>query len=252
MKTSPADYFYQKGANWEPTAAQVMGTLIHAMLLEPDTVDKRFYRIEGKINRATKIGKEAYAQHVINAGDKIIIPDEGRDLSWKRAENIAHVTSKKEIFKRLMSSVESVEEEIFTECKMTGLKLKGKIDIVSEKSIVDLKTVGSIGKAFYNIRAFDYLGQIAFYDYLVRLTGRLKYNRYLFFVETVRPYKCKVIQIAPEVIKSEHEKNLELLHQVKGCLSRGEWPDRSNEVHYMGEDKESSYDYDVSEELKLA
>lgn len=234
MKESPADYKLKKDFPFEATDAMQLGTLIHTMLLEPDTVDSRYVVIP-KMDMRKKESKERYAELVETAGGKILVPEEpastSKRFSWSVAEKSTKGNLQKPIMKRILSSMEVAEWEVFTTCKHTGLSLKGMLDCVTAKALVDIKTINTIGKMFYNIKAFDYIGQLAYYRYLLECAGEKPREKAMIaFVETTSPHKLRVVDIDPRALDAAHKENLRLLERVAECMEHNDWPDDSDQI----------------------
>jgi exodeoxyribonuclease VIII len=237
MKSSPADYKLAVTFPREETDSMRLGTLVHMMLLEPEKVEQN-YVLMPKLDFRKTENKQKRAELIESNPGKIIAPEEGDTFSYAKAEKIVEANKRKPITKHLLMDVEQVEKKIFSTCTETGLPLKGIADVVTRNSLVDIKTTNSMGKIFYNIKAFDYLGQLAFYNYLLKLDGIKRDRHHLFFIETTAPYKAKVVTVDPAVIAKEHDINLELLKKVKACRDKDYWPDNSHIATSYREDGE--------------
>jgi hypothetical protein len=85
----------------------------------------------------------------------------------------------------------------------------------------------------YNIRAFGYIQQLAYYDYLYQLSNsERKHKKFIFFIETMAPYKCRLIEVDPQAVAHAHQKNVDLLVKLKHCIDNNSWSDGSDEVMY--------------------
>jgi exodeoxyribonuclease VIII len=234
MKESPADYKLRRDFPSEETDAMRLGTLIHAMLLEPDTLGDR-YAVIPAMDMRKKESKEIYAEIVEGNPGKILVPAEPKNktdrFSWKLASRVAESAKSKQIVRKMLASLQIVEWEVYAVCKHTGLPLKGLIDAVTPKSVIDVKTITSVGKIFYNIRAFDYIGQLAYYRYLLDCAGEdpRELNRFV-FLETTAPYKTRIMNVDPRVLEQAESDNLRLLERVAECMEHDEWPDDSDHI----------------------
>jgi len=269
MKKSPLDYKMAKLFPFEGNEATKLGTFVHTGLLEPEKLEDS-YIIAPEVKWRSKKDKEAtcraYAEllksdniddlaalkrddfiaglnpYVIASG-KELIPATGGHFNYEKGMKIIKENRNKTAFCRMWNEMEVVENALYAQCEVTGLALKGLVDITTTHSITDLKTIGTLGKMFYNIRALDYLGQVAFYDYLARLNGIFKKKFFIMFIETVSPYKMKILEIDPRVIAEQHEVNIGLLQQLKACIESDSFPDGSDQVEiyeYRGEGSEST------------
>lgn len=260
LKESPLDFKIRINQDDSPSEHMKLGSFVDCGLLTPDELEERYIKIptiswpqkhderiptieslpadfclfaDKEAEELKKFKKEDFLSLVdsyYQSSGKIPVPETGDVFSWEKGIKIIQNNQNKRAFLEMMANVEVLQDAVFATCPITGLKLKGLIDIQTIHALVDLKTVGTIGKRFYNIRAFDYLGQIAFYDYLLRLCGINKKNFSFCFIETCSPYKMKFVHVEEAVIRQEHEKNISLLKLLKQCLDREEWPDGSEEA----------------------
>lgn len=233
MKSSPADYKLKRDFPPETTDAQMLGTLVHALLLEPETVPER-YVVVPKLDMRKPENKETYRKIVEGNPGKILVPDESKNkterFSWKLANKIAEVNQDKPMWKRFAANVQKAEWEMFATCPETGLKLKGLADAITPGALNDVKTISGMGKYLYNIKAFDYIGQLAYYRYLMELLGEKRKRAQILFIETIAPYKLRVVNIDPRALDAAHEQNLSLLRRLKECMANNEWPDDSETI----------------------
>ena len=240
MKISPADYKLRLDFGIEESDPMKLGTLVHALLLEPDTVDDR-YLVIPDMNMRLKESKERKAELIESNPGKILVPENGTktaQFNWNKATRIAESVKSKTIFKRVMAKVESVEQELYGECTETGLKLKGLLDIITDKpSLIDVKTTGQFASRMYNLKKRMYINQLAFYSYLAKLNGRSFEKQFVFFIETIHPFKVRLVEIDPRAIINAHEENIELLKRVKECTEMNTWDDGSDIIEQYTENE---------------
>ena len=63
------------------------------------------------------------------------------------------------------------------------------------------------------------------------------------FIETLFPYKMKLIEVDPRIITEQHNVNIDLLKSLKSCIDRNEFPDGSEDVEryeYRGEEGDTA------------
>lgn len=175
---------------------------------------------------------EDYVRRALTHTGKIPIPEKGDVFAYEKAIKIVEANIKKPALMRALEATERIQAALFAECEVTGLKLKSLLDLITGSSITDLKTIGSLGKVWYNMKAYNYPGQLSFYDYVAKLNGIVKQRHYLYFIQTTFPYPAKVIEIDQGWIDAKREKFIPWLQQIKQCEERGEWPDGSDEVEF--------------------
>lgn len=238
MKSSPADYKLRLDFGIDESDPMKLGTLVHALLLEPDTVNDKYALVPDAGKKFTKGMQAEYLE--ANPG-KILVREVGTKTStfnWNKATKIADSVKSKTIFKRFMANVESVEQELYGECTETGLKLKGLLDIITDKpSLIDVKTTSQFASRMYNLKKRMYINQLAFYSYLAKLNGRSFEKQFVFFIETIHPFKVRLVEIDPRAIINAHEENIELLKRVKECTEMNTWDDGSDIIEQYTENE---------------
>lgn len=256
MKKSPLDYLVRKQTQVEESDYMRLGSMVDCGLLTPDEFKETYVKAP-PVSWKSKADKEAtanaYAEalnnpEIVNLSGlkkdeflaviaelsrergKVLVPAQANPsdvFTWERGIAIITQNHDKPVFRKVMNNIEKTQLALFAECEVTGLKLKGLADIITKNAIVDLKTIGTLGKIYYNIRALDYLGQLAYYDYLAELNGVKKESHWFIFIETCSPYKMRLVEVDPRVIAKEREANLELLKKLKHCMDTGEFTDGS-------------------------
>ena len=258
MRKSPLDYKLAVEYPQETTGPMMLGSAVDCGLLTPEEFDSTYIKAPVVMwtNKGDKQATVGRYQKLLGFNDekasflvtltkskfseavgslvpegKVLIPEESTNkadpFTWDRVKSIIDTNKDKPIVKDLLSRAVAIQQGLVGECEETGLSLKGLLDIETAEGIHDLKTISQLGKMFANIRAYDYLGQVAFYTYLAKLNGLEKTDASLLFIETVYPYKAKQIVIDPAVIRNEHSKNLELLKQLKHCIDTDSFTDGS-------------------------
>jgi len=172
-----------------PTAAMLLGTLVHCAVLEPREFDKR-YVAAPKINKRTKAGKEEWAAFVEDNADKTVITIEEHDTSLYIARCVmAHPVAYD------MLTGGDAERVFQWEDENTGVKCKAKADYVKGNVIADLKTAQDASpKGFAKACAnFGYHWQDAHYS------NGSQCDRFVFIVvETSYPFVVGVYELDDE------------------------------------------------------
>lgn len=212
IRRSPAHYMAEKAKDREQTASQLFGTLLHAMVLEPEAVD--YVVRPAGIDYRTKDGK-AWRQEQTSP---IIDADEADAL-----KSCAAAVQQHPLVARML---ENAWTEVAVFSKWKGLLLKGKVDIIGKDSegrtfIADLKTTEDASPAEfpYSARRWNYIRQPAYYADLV---GADKF--YFIAVEKSAPFAVCVYEVdEPTMARSRmlYEEDLEVLLR---CLDTNRWP----------------------------
>lgn len=270
MKKSPLDYLVHSKREDDPSDYMKLGTFLDCGLITPEKLKDTYIKVppivwnsndskagtvaayrevlgfdEATAAALSGLRKEDFVSEVeslFTASGKIPIPSgNGSDsevYTYEKGMRILNANVGKPAWKRLMENMEVSQLPLYAKCPTTNLTLKGLPDIMTKSSLVDLKSIGNLGKMFYNIKTLDYLGQLAYYNYLADLNGISKQSFWIVFVETSSPYKMKFLEIDPREIARQHQTNVELLQQLAVCLEKGEFPDGSEmpEVYEFRED----------------
>lgn len=260
MKVSPLDYLHAKLYPTTAGDSAKLGSLIDCALLTPDELPERYavvpevkWRNKTEKAETVKIYMERFSidsdsetllgltksefsstiERCLVRQGKIPVPFQGglSDVfTYSKAMAIVEANKDKSAFREVMKAATGVQQELYAICPETGIPLKGKVDIVTSKALMDLKTIGTLGKMFYNIRQWDYLGQLAFYDYLLELNGQPKLSHWIVWIETCSPYKMRLMEIDIKHIRTNRETNLGLLKKLAWCMENDSYPDGSEEA----------------------
>ena len=115
-----------------PTAAMLFGTLVHSMVLEPESVDA-LYLASPRFDRRTKAGKEALAEFEAQAEGKVVVDMDTFQRAQRTAEAVLTHPTAGPLFK-------GGNAEITARWEQHGLPCKARVDYYQGRSIVDLKT----------------------------------------------------------------------------------------------------------------
>lgn len=159
----PAAYNYALNNKTESTSAQHLGTLVHAMVLEPETVAWRFVEAV-KVDRRTKAGKAAWQQQLLEA--------EGRELvsadTWKEAVILSQAC--RTALDQHLPGWEDGRKEVAVLGNLYGNAAKCKIDLIVDNQVWDVKTTRDLSpRAFTNAcYNYAYYGQVVTYTKLLQ------------------------------------------------------------------------------------
>lgn len=175
----------------EPTAAMRLGTLVHSMILEPDTVAKQYRVFDG--DRRTKAGKEEYAELLASGCE--IVAQKDYDTAYAMA---ASVYSHKAL-------AEHLDQSVLREQSMTfdylGLPAKAQIDLYSEGDVlIDVKTTADIYQAQKQFFNLHYALQMAWYARALQANGYPVKTVKILFVETQAPHQCALYTLTEPVL----------------------------------------------------
>ena len=123
-----------------PTSAMMLGSLIHKIILEPDTFDLDYAVFEG-----TRRGKVWEGFKAENEGKELVTIKE-----YDIANYVVEQTKSNKIFMDLLMRTSETEKEIRWNCK--GVDFKGLVDMVGNTFIADIKTTVLVVLAAASIR----------------------------------------------------------------------------------------------------
>ena len=185
FKKSPNHLLAYWNKELKTTDAMQFGTIIHKMLLEPDTFTKEFAIFEG----ARRAGKQWVEFKEQNEGKTLIKQQELDD-----ANRIINNAMLHPVLTEMMQN--KVDTEIKLEWQHKDVNFKGFADLLTtfngRKCIVDIKTTNDAGKRFerdlyYN----DYKMQLAMYqDQYDKET-----DAYIVAIETTTPFNVQIYKL---------------------------------------------------------
>ena len=133
---SPSNFIAYKKRVFEPTPAMIMGSLIHSLILEPKTVEKKFLVWEGG-RRGGKIWDE-FKSVAENQKLQVVKRDEMDSALLVRDAVLDH-----EIAGDMIRSFEAVEQFIEWNDPETGIPCRGYLDGIGKGFVCDLKSTAS-------------------------------------------------------------------------------------------------------------
>lgn len=215
MSRSPAHYRAAIDHPREATAAQLLGSMLHATVAEPQRTHY-VVRPDG-LSFASKEGKawrDAQTHPILGGDDDDAVQAMYRSLCRHERARSMIVGATKEC-------------SVFELHKPTGLLLKGRIDLFNfdraknEVSIADIKTTddASPGEFARSVRKWGYHRQAAYYMDLVGAT------RFFFIaVEKAPPYAVAIYELDDRTIEAGREANERDLATLATCLKADTWP----------------------------
>lgn len=225
FRRSPAKYHrrYVQGLDQkQPTDSMVLGSLVHALVLEPSSVDSLF-AVAPKCDRRTTVGKAQWAEFVIwSAGKQAVAED-----VFATAQNIAAAVRGDTFAKMLLGLDGVAERAIRWTDEATGTPCKAKPDFASESSgtLIDLKTCQDASLAGFSrqMAAFEYHCQAAWYCAgWEALTGTRP--AFVFIaVETDPPYEVACHEIDENSLALGHDMNMRALRELAQCRATDQW-----------------------------
>ncbi len=225
----PAYYKYKLTSRDQPTEAMAFGKLVHAVVLEPDTVNDRFKVRPDDTRGNSKSAREAMANwlhDLKSTGCYAVDPD--KDLSKARAMHRSLLANPDT--SKLLSLPRKNEVSVFAEVR------KARPDaITSNWDIIDLKTCQDASPEGFakDCANYRYHVQAAYYiDTLRMATDRDCTGGFHFLaVEKTAPYLCAVYTLDEAAIDKGRVTYQAELAGVLDLLEWGNYPGyRSGEI----------------------
>lgn len=226
---SPAHYRWSLNNPIEGPALAI-GSLLHAMVLEPHTVAGDFACLP-KIDRRTKVGKQAAEDFAAEHEGKVIVSHQDWSLAGRMRDSVeSHPVAAGIIAEAV--AMNHVEKEYFW-MDPRGFERKGKIDAELRGSeafglnspIIDLKTTISAGPEFRkSIVKYGYHTQGAYYRDAVRSDGREPGGFIIIAVEKTPPNGVGVFVIDESSLDQSQKIVEGWLDTYNACRLTNDWP----------------------------
>ena len=219
LAKSPYHYKYKDEFERKDSAALVLGSAAHKLILEPKDFFNEF-RIEPDVDKRTKEGKAIYNEFLANLGDKTAISGETYDI----VEQIANaVNSMRETALFLRDGL--AEQSYFSE--LDGVAVKCRPDFFNENLglCIDLKTTSDASAEGFvrSVASFNYHVQAAFYSDILKSLGKTVNNFLFIAVETKKPFMVGFYELDNVAVDRGRERYKELLNLYKTCLAQDVW-----------------------------
>lgn len=203
------------------THALEFGNALHTFVLEPDDFHKR-YAVFQKINRQTKVGKEAYAQFLLEVDGKALISEDAYDEIRAMSDAIqAHELA------RDMISDAWYEKSIYWNDSNTDLLCKVRPDIWHDGFIVDLKTTVSARYSDFQKSIFNYGYHIqaGMIQEALRCALGKDIKTFVFVaIEKEPPYALAVYQLEDMALEHGVRQFRDIIMGIRRCIDENHWP----------------------------
>jgi len=202
-----------------PTDAMDMGTLLHALVLEPDTFPSRVAIWDGD-----RRGKAYTKFAAANKGRIIIKPDQADSLARMRDSIMDHPQA------RALITGKGMREATAIFNGRAGVRGKARIDFLNTDAnmLVDLKTARSCDPRAWSRNAavaLKYDVQEAWYRAaFYAATGHAPSMAFV-VVENCDRHRCRVFTLPPGPVDACMDAIAELLPRWRDALASGEYPD---------------------------
>lgn len=172
--------------------ALIFGSAVHTHVLEPHLFDAEFYVMPEKIDRRTKVGKEAYAKQMeLSAGKSLL-----------RAEQYAMILSMAESLRKHPAAADLLCCGDAEASIVTDDNFRCRIDRCDQNRhiLVDLKTCLSadLPSVQQSVRKFHYAMQARHYLNCYENVVGTPADFYFVFIEKAAPYDISCIRLSED------------------------------------------------------
>lgn len=215
---SPAHYAHREAR--EPTRAMVLGSAIHAAILEPDLFESEYLLLRDVTDRRSSAYKEAIKSR-----------DESFVLTGKEADQVKGMQDAIYLNSdavKLLSCEGWTELAAFIECPETGVLLKAKFDRINSDGVsVDLKSTQDIRYDQFqrSVGSYRYHVQHAHYSRVFELIAGFELKAFKFLcVESSAPHASKVYTLDDEAKQVGLRVAMRNIRTYAECERTGNWP----------------------------
>ena len=216
---------YNQGVR-QSSSAFTLGSLVHAMVLEPDTLEDEYTLCPVK-DRRTKAYKEWYAQ--ADKSKTIVTATE-----WDTAMNCTNAIFDHEISRTIMEQAGEVETSWRYEVEGIPCKLKADKVLPDQRIVFDLKTTQSctpreVRSAFYK---YKYGLQAAHYTAGAETCYESvdQYTMIFGFVETQAPFRVLCYQVKDDDLEQFYDRWASLLQDLHIRSLKQDWSEPTDNL----------------------
>lgn len=216
LLASPARFAWERAYPKPPTEAMEHGSLAHRMVLGvgPDfeVIDADDWR-----KSATRVLAD-------DLRTKGILPILGKD--FERIDAMARALQAHGLAMDLLVQCEQREVSIFADCPATGVAMRGRLDGLGTRLLVDYKTTVKADAMSFGRSAHDYGYHIqaAWYLDLMEFIGEPR-EGFAFIVQSkVAPYEVAVCELAERAVDRGRHLGMEARERYRDCAEAGVWP----------------------------
>lgn len=211
----------------EDRPAYALGRAAHTLILEGREKYEREYAIGGPVNprtgnpygsntKAFQEWAEAQSRPVLSDNDALLIENLAASVK-------AHPAS------ATMLSIGMAEAVVRAE--YLGLPCQIRVDWFNpDAGIVDLKTCASLSCFEFDIRAFDYGHQMAFYRAVLAVASGQVLPGHIVAVEKQEPDRTGIFKIGENLLHSAEAENVAAVGKLKQCIQDDNWPTLYEEI----------------------
>ena len=224
---SPAHYRYAEQR--EPTRAMVIGSAVHAAILEPEVFASQYMLLRDVKDRRASEYKQAVSVH----GADFVLTGTEADYVSGIQESVQQHTK----LRSLLAADGRAELSVITKDPITGVAVRCRFDWLTHAGVpVDLKTtLDARPDAFSrSVSNYRYHVQAAFYCDVWELETGEKLDRMVFAaLEKAMPHAVQLYMLDDEAMAVGRKLYREALNVYADCLESGHWPAYGEDVQLL-------------------
>lgn len=207
---------------FEKTDAMTLGSYVHALLLDYESIEKEFIELP-KMDRRTKVGKQLYAEFMAESKGKQVI----KSADIETGKKMASALNENAIVSKILAGA-SLEETIVNDDPFCGI-IKCRADILNEKLgfVADLKIANTFnfGNFEKEIRYRAYDLQAAFYCDQWSIDDFLIIN-----IESEPPFDIVVYEFSQALLEQGRKKYNKAIDKLLLAREKDNWPGYSEQI----------------------
>lgn len=222
-------YVAEERVVFDPTPAMMLGTALHARVLEPELFTAE-YALAPAVDRRTKAGKETWEQAA--AEGKTLLSS----LEWEQVTGMAESVQAHPAARKLLARPGQVELSLFWSDVATDIECKCRPDRLTEDGwVLDLKTTEDASPTGFAKSAanFRYHVQASWYLDGVRQSGIDPKGFIFIAVEKRPPYAVAVYAADADMIAAGGREARRCLDLIAECRSTERWPGYGDTVQTL-------------------
>lgn len=209
------------------TAAMRLGTLAHCAVLEPEELDKRYYRLPSGLRFDSRTTAFKAAQEA--AGDREIVKPEEYDEALRLRDAVAANATAAQL---LSGTADCAEVSAFAQDPETSLLMKCRPDWINPALgvLIDLKTAITAEPKEWGRKAagLEYHFREAWYRQCWQMAGGFDVAGFVFVVVEKESAFVALYELPPEAIQAGERIMRQRLDTYSVCQVTGQWPGYSD------------------------
>jgi len=208
----------------EASESMALGSMVHTMILEPDSFKDR-YRFKPECDRRTKEGKAIYAEFLDSLPERCEIVSS--DDFAKATECVQSLIAHDDLKQILKATWESRIVEKRIDFEIDGVDMRSKLDYLSLRAgvILDIKTTkdASPDEFAKSILNYGYHRQAAIYREAVLKQHGVACRFMFAVVSTEQPHEVAIYEPSESVMDDGYTEVVYLLREFKARSESGNW-----------------------------